>query len=138
LVAYGGLFTEGDGEDKKKDLDGNGNGLPSRGRVVFFTPVFELALKMKLDVEVDGAGWRLAYVLGPHAGEVLTYRTHGVLHFVSLNGMTTGHNSSTYVARLKELKDQDWVFVIKQVRVNVVCSAKYEPSFPMSIGCIGS
>jgi hypothetical protein len=71
LVAFVGFITEGDGEDKKKDLDGNG--LHFRGLIVFFTPVFELALDAEVDVDVTG--WRLAYVVGPHSGEVLA---HGI------------------------------------------------------------
>jgi hypothetical protein len=36
LVAFGEFITEGDGEDEKKDLDGNG--IHSHGRIIFFTP----------------------------------------------------------------------------------------------------
>jgi hypothetical protein len=132
LVSFGGLIAEGDGEDGQNDLDGNG--LPSRWRIVFFTLSFELAL----DAEVDGAGWCLAYVMAPHAGEVLAHRTYGVLHCANLNGVTTGRNFSASVAHHKDSKDRDWVFIFAQARINVACSAKGDPSIPMSIGCIGS
>jgi hypothetical protein len=62
------------------------NGLHSPGRVIFITPSFEMCM----DVEVDVAGWHLAYSVAPQAEYVVAHRKHSILHCVSSSGVTTG------------------------------------------------
>jgi hypothetical protein len=80
LVAFGGFATKGDGQDEKKDVDGNWLHSCGGGRVILFNPVFDLAL----DVEVDVTGWCIGYIVPPHAGEALAYRTYDILHCARL------------------------------------------------------